>query len=262
MKSNSYLGWLVMLGSVACLPKTQPEVRLCPLLNRPFSFPAGATASACPEGTTRVANGLDWYCQGAGENAPKHGPTGTMYPSGEPAMLGAYCQGQPCGIWVRWSPSGRLMGNVFFDGTGNRVGMVWFDNGCPKETGTIMNQERQGEYLAWFEGGTQRCSGKFAAGQKQGKWTCYWPSGGKQAEGEFKDSVKNGAWQEWWLEGTWEAKGAYEAGERKGEWALKNLSNWKTCSCQFPLTAKQDTPNKEGVTCPCNSAPVVCEDLP
>ena len=150
--------------------------------------------------------------------------------------------------------------NKFFQcytetGTGQKLGIEYYDNGQKEYEGTYKNGTKEGLWTFWYKNGQKREEGTYKDGKKEGlysKWNqdgqvisviSYNKNGGFWEEpnpaGFFEESkiknMKDGLFRKYWSNGNlryeWEYKDGKRAdGESKGWYEsgqLKQVTNWK-----------------------------------
>lgn len=91
-----------------------------------------------------------------------------------------------------------------------------YEDGTPKEQGTLLNQRRVGPWTAWHPNGERSMEATYAAGELHGVYTEWHESGEKRITGDHVYGRREGPWTQWRADGSLEKTESYLNGMLDG----------------------------------------------
>ena len=174
------------------------------------------------------------------------------HPNGRLAVLGAYRNNRPAGVWMWMDESGQVMrrarqqadyeddlasdpisnprsqfrnptGQVIAEGQlkGDKPHGLWmyyYDDGSPKAQGRYLSGLADGQWSFFYPDGQIRRQETFALGVPVGEYRATYPTGLDEERGQYDEGVRTGIWRTFYPNGQEREVGAYREDQRVGEW--------------------------------------------
>jgi len=174
------------------------------------------------------------------------------YPSGRLAVLGAYRNDRPAGVWMWIDETGQVqrrarqqaeyeddlasdplanprsqfrnsVGKVIAEGQlkQDKPHGLWlylYDNGAPKAQGRYLTGLPDGTWSYFFPDGEVEKQVAYALGVPHGPYRLSYTGGQEQERGQYDEGVRTGIWRIYYSNGQEREVGAYREDRRDGEW--------------------------------------------
>ncbi|MFI5400628.1 MAG: hypothetical protein ACHQZQ_06225 [SAR324 cluster bacterium] len=174
------------------------------------------------------------------------------HPNGRLAVLGAYRENRPAGVWLWMDEAGQVMrrarqladyeddlandpisnprsqfkntaGVVIAEGQlkGDKPHGLWtysYDSGAPKAQGRYLSGLPDGLWSYFFPDGQVERQLTFALGVPAGPFRAAFPGGEERERGQYDEGVRTGVWRTFFPNGQKREEGRYREDRRDGEW--------------------------------------------
>lgn len=202
-----------------------------------------------PDGTVRTR----WHVRiGPDGRTVRDGPLVSYHPNGNLALLGAYRDGRPSGVWHWFDLNGDLMrtavpqpdyDEVLSGRDLENTATIYRDlQGRKEAEGVRKYGEPVGPWTYYYPDGSLHAQGRFVAGLPDGRWVVYygsgmvkrvdtyklgvtdglvmqgWPDGADRLRGHMSQGLRVGHWRTWYENGQIESEGDYREDQRQGDW--------------------------------------------
>src|SRR5579863_5106696 len=174
------------------------------------------------------------------------------FPNGRLAVLGAYRDDRPAGVWMWMDEAGQVMrrarqqadyeddlasdplsnphsqfrntaGVLIAEGQLKQdkphgLWMYYYDNGAPKAQGRYLSGLADGPWSTFYPDGQIESQVTYALGVPSGTYWSAYPEGQDAVRGQYDEGVRTGVWRTYWHDGQLGEEGAYREDQRDGIW--------------------------------------------
>lgn len=206
-----------------------------------------------PDGTLRTR----WQVRiGPDGHVVRDGTLVRYHPNGKLALVGAYRNGHPSGVWHWFDAQGEPMRaavpqpgyeEILSGRDLENPDTVYRDlQGRKVAEGVLKYDQPVGPWRYYYPDGALRARGRFVRGLPDGRWVVYfnsgmvqredtyqlgvpdgpvrrgWPDGSDRLQGRISQGLRVGRWRTWYANGQIESDGDYREDRRQGDWRFWN----------------------------------------
>jgi antitoxin component YwqK of YwqJK toxin-antitoxin module len=171
----------------------------------------------------------EWEVQitNAGE-AVRWGIYRRYHPNGRLAVLGAYRENRPVGVWVWMDEAGQVMrrahqlaeyeDDLASAPISNPRSQFKNPAGAVVAEGLLKHDKPHGLWMYYYDNGAPKAQGRYLSGLPDGLWSYFYPDGQVQRQSTFALGVPAGLFRTAYADGQDLERGEYDAGVRTGVW--------------------------------------------